>query len=143
MPKDRVEDSTALDLWELARGGPLTPGRTGISRWTRGGVEVIIAWVVRPDALRVFYTLPDRRSGETAAHDDAVPLLRTPAFFGGALVWLACPGCSARARILYLPPSGRRFLCRRCHNLAYASQATSRRQRALERARRETWRPGA
>ena len=143
MPRDRVEDCTALDVGELARGGPLTPGRTGISRRMRGGVEAIIAWVVRPDALRVFYTLPDRRSGEPAARDDAVPLLRTPAFFGGELVWFACPGCSARARILYLPPSGRRFLCRRCHNLGYASQATSRRQRALDRARRERWRPSA
>jgi hypothetical protein len=139
MPRDRVEDCTALDVWELARDRPLTPGRAGTSRWLRGGVEVgRITWVVRPGALRVFY-----RSGERGVRDDAVSLLRTPGSFGGELVWFACPGCSARVRILYLPPSGRRFLGRRCHNLAYASQAASRRQRALDRARLESWRPSA
>ena len=139
MPRGRVEDCTALDLWQLARDRLLTPGRLGTSRRTRGGAEAgRITWVVRPDALRVFY-----RSGERAVHDDAVPLLRTPAFFGGELVWFACPGCSARVRILYLPPSGRRFLCRRCHGPGYASQATSRRQRALDRARRDSRQPRA
>ncbi len=41
--------------------------------------------------------------------------------------WFACPlvvngrACGRRVRMLYLPPNGRYFGCRGCHDLTYRS----------------------
>lgn len=74
------------------------------------------------DAVRVAYRLEDRDLEYTLA-------LRSVAqHFGGARWFLECPmlmtngePCRRRVRTLYLPPAGRYFGCRRCHDLTWAS----------------------
>lgn len=52
----------------------------------------------------------------------SVPLERTPCDFGGFRYWFVCPGRGCGRRVSKLYGLGRYFLCRHCHNLAYASQ---------------------
>jgi hypothetical protein len=61
----------------------------------------------------------------------AIPLATTPVHRGGTRWWLCCPlvnngkVCNRRCEKLYLPPGGRYFGCRQCHNLAYRSSQES------------------
>ena len=50
--------------------------------------------------------------------------------------WFLCPNCDRRAGKLYLPLGGRHFLCRRCYDLGYESQAEEPWWRAERRARK-------
>jgi hypothetical protein len=42
--------------------------------------------------------------------------------FGGRRVWLQCPKCMRRRRVLFVAPQGR-IACRRCFRLRYFSQS--------------------
>jgi hypothetical protein len=46
-----------------------------------------------------------------------------PCNYGGKRAYLHCPECGSRVLVLY--QYGMRFLCRRCHNLAYLSTRQS------------------
>ncbi len=61
----------------------------------------------------------------------SVPLTWTGCNYGGSRPWWQCPGCQRRAAILY--HGGRLFLCRRCLDLAYASQRETDRDRMRRR----------
>jgi len=134
MAKDTVEDSKVLDVWKLAREGWLEPGKVCISSWSRGDeVTGTISFLAMDGHLRFRYTQTSRWTDETREHDYIVWLERTPARFGGERVWFVCPPCVKRVRMLYLPPSGGRFACRGCHDLAYERQHQSRTYRAMDR----------
>ncbi|WP_437808638.1 hypothetical protein [Sorangium sp. So ce1078] len=62
----------------------------------------------------------------------ALPLETTRLASGGLRLWVRCPGCSARAAVLYLDAPGPR--CRRCAGLVYASRRQHPEQRVLEQA---------
>lgn len=66
----------------------------------------------------------------------------TSCTFGGSRPWFVCPGqgCGRRAAILY--GTKNRWLCRRCLDLAYASQRENRLGRARRRAERARRRLG-
>jgi hypothetical protein len=76
-------------------------------------------------------------------------LLPTPPHFGGLRWWFACPmqteqgECGRRVGKLYLPPGGRHFGCRRCHDLRYiSSQEAHADDRALQTLAQQTgWEP--
>jgi hypothetical protein len=51
-----------------------------------------------------------------------VPITRTPCRFGGDRPWFACPQCHHSAAMLYLRDHFG-FACRRCAQVAYASQS--------------------
>ncbi len=59
----------------------------------------------------------------------------TPCRYGGRRPWFRCPGvsCGERVRLLYRPRRSRYFACRRCYDLAYASQRADAFGRARER----------
>jgi hypothetical protein len=78
------------------------------------------------------------------AEDVRIPvrLEMTPTQFGGRRFWFVCPlimrgvPCTRRAAKLYLPPGGRYFACRRCHNLTYrSSQEAHQMERLFARLR--------
>jgi hypothetical protein len=46
----------------------------------------------------------------------------TKPHFGGNRTWHVCPLCGSRVGKLFMPPGQSRWGCRKCHNLAYASQ---------------------
>ncbi|MBD0274847.1 MAG: hypothetical protein ICV73_23345 [Acetobacteraceae bacterium] len=122
-----------FDLSSLYRSGGLRPGAVGTTTWSRGGTETSsIGWAVLAEggtatALELDYAV----GGEAVAY--RVPLAWTPCRFGGRRPWFVCPGdgCGRRAAVLY---GGRYFLCRRCHDLAYASTRESAGERAARKA---------
>ncbi len=73
--------------------------------------------------IRLCYTT--KRSGD--AVDYRMSLTTTPLPWGGERWWFVCPlvgggkPCRRRCDKLYLPPGGRYFGCRRCHDLTYQS----------------------
>lgn len=50
-----------------------------------------------------------------------VPIIKTACGFGGARPWFSCPRCTRPVALLYL--CSKRFACRECQRLSYASQA--------------------
>src|SRR6266849_3052432 len=121
-----VGESLSIDIADFARRGWWRPDANiqGSSHWSIRGVETgSIGWITSPDMLFLHYTTTDSRDLKTN-HTERIDVLRQVDGLGRPRVWLACPGCGARVRSLYFP-KGRgasRFLCRRCHGLAYASQ---------------------
>ena len=127
--KKTVEACKTLPIYSFLREGFLKPGRTvtGIlTRWYADGREVasigidIHAQSVESAYCRLYY----QHSYQTV--DYTVNLTTTRPHFGGVQWWFVCPMCNrARCSKLYLPPSGRRFGCRSCHDLTYASSQKS------------------
>ena len=124
MAKRTVENSLVLDIARLAQKGSLSPDARGSYYWPAGeDGQVGISWRREAEQLWLSYDLPD--GGPDGDRDHLyypVPLTFTPTAFEGQRLWFSCPRCGRRARLLYLPPGGRRFLCRTCHRLTYKSQ---------------------
>jgi hypothetical protein len=120
-----------LDMVWLNKHGCLSPGGSGNIFWTSGyGKKSSISYVSTGDALRLTFTV-SVNGGEGEDVEQTVYLERTPCRFGGERPWFLCPGCGRRVGVLY---GRRRFLCRLCHKLAYASQCETRSDRLLRRA---------
>jgi hypothetical protein len=83
------------------------------------------------DSLTLIYRVSDRGSDDWEDINEPVPLVRTRQPLGGERLWFACPGCGRRCQVLY---GGRRFRCRRCVGLPYASQHEARYDRLMSRA---------
>jgi hypothetical protein len=56
-------------------------------------------------------------------------LIKTATRFGGRRVWICCPRCDRRSRVLYVCYG--RIACRRCFRLRYQSHRVDRRDRCL------------
>jgi len=89
------------------------------------GYEVDTQAPARP-TVRLIYTLT-HPTGEKEDIDEPVRLQTTCPHWGGVRWWFTCPlvvdgtSCRRRVRKLYLPPGGRYFGCRHCHDLTYRS----------------------
>ena len=71
--------------------------------------------------------------GEWKDETETIRIVRAPCPFGGTRPFFICPGkCRRRVTALYF--AGRCFRCRRCHDLAYASQNEDAWSRTLRRA---------
>ncbi len=127
-----LSDLYRVDLRYLHQQGWLRPGTSGSLRWLHGGQEIgSIRYAVGHDELRLLYRV---RADEAAAWEpvhEPVRLVRTAQPFGGERVWCRCPGCGRRCLVLY---GRRRFRCRRCVGLPYASQHAAAHDRLMNRA---------
>ena len=79
-----------------------------------------------PTGLKLMYRT-QRADGEWQDIDEVVPFVLTPMRFGGQRRWFQCLRCGRKCRVLF---GGRRFRCRRCHRVRYASQSETRLDRA-------------
>jgi hypothetical protein len=121
-----VEDSLVLSMKDLRKR--LCSGTAGAFTWTweQSGRQNSIGYLVLGSDETLTVTLHYRLGG---AEDVRIPvrLEMTPTQFGGRRFWFVCPlivggvPCSRRAAKLYLPPGGRYFGCRTCHDLTYRS----------------------
>ena len=77
--------------------------------------------------LRIYYTQTDYFTKEKKEYDYKIPVITTSCNYGGVRYWFCCPltvngkFCGKRVGIIYLPPLGKYFGCRTCHNLTYKS----------------------
>jgi hypothetical protein len=131
--KTTVEECLRLDANRWMREGILKPGfwLSGDWLWFRDsslrvkaasiGYEVntrdLLPWV------RLHYTTIRTKE----ALNYRIRLTTTQPRFGGLRWWFVCPliangnPCGRRVGKLYLPPGGRYFGCRHCHELTYTS----------------------
>ena len=76
-----------------------------------------------------------KRSGTVKGMVNGVPVAQniifdsTPCHFGNSRLWILCPDCEQRVRVIYRPHARSRFLCRSCHDLTYESCNRSRLER--------------
>jgi hypothetical protein len=145
--KTVVEDCLSLDANRWMRAGILRAGiqRAGSWEWTytRGRRCSISYEVLTQDmeTARLRLTYSRRRAGaeEKESVDYHVRLATTRPRFGGLRWWFNCPlladgwVCNRRVGKLYLPPRGRYFGCRHCHDLTYTSCQESHKYDSLYR----------
>ena len=116
--------SFKLEWFEEWRAGTLT--------WSRGGHETAsIGYRLAPDHMRLVYSTG--RNSERRTIDDRFELAFTRQHFGGKRLWIVCPSCERRCRVLY---GGRYFRCRQCYRATYESQYERIRARGLGSAQR-------
>ncbi len=126
-----ADECHAIDINEINKASKLQPGYVGIITWTdflnrqRGRVRIKIV----PIGIELDYE--DSRN-EIIKY--TVPLTFTPCNYGGQRPWFTCPKCGKRSGKLYL--HGKYFLCRYCHNLAYASQGEDVQFRLMRKAKK-------
>jgi hypothetical protein len=145
--KTIVEDCLSLDANRWMREGILSNGseRNGSWQWTyHDGRRFVVnyqvtIWEMDEPALRLWYSWAWTATGEKESADYWVRLAATSQHFGGQRWWFVCPlgvngvACNRRVGKLYLPPGGRTFGCRHCHELTYKSCQESRKYDSLHR----------
>jgi hypothetical protein len=129
----RAEHCPALDVRRLHRDGLLRPGQSYPYHWKRNGERAAsINMTVAADRVILSY---QRLIAGAAWRSERYPVLLewSSCNYGGRRPWFRCPAqdCGRRVSVLYLRGT---FACRRCHQLAYASQRIQAWERALAQA---------
>lgn len=126
------ESSHRVDIRYMREKGLLRPGTQGTLSWSRGGEQT--GWIryrCYEHSLELIYRAR-QAGGEWQDVDEHVTLERVPQPFGGGRQYFRCRACQRRCLVLY---GGTRFRCRKCSNLAYASQIEDGTDRACSKAR--------
>ena len=116
------EDHRRLDVGALNRGGLLSG--SGTLTWPDGSRVAVTG---NGDCLKLIYVIDGKETQER------VSISKSPVHLGGYRSWFLCPGCDRRIAALYL---AKRFRCRHCLDLRYASQRETPRFRAISRIQR-------
>lgn len=122
--KSTVEQSLTLAVKDLR--GKIHPRGSGSFTWTwpngdASSIGFSVTFRNKP-TLTLRYCWRDSEEVQTP-----VRLQVTPTHFGGHRWWFTCPltpdgtPCKRRVGKLHLPPDGKLFGCRKCHNLTYQS----------------------
>ena len=117
--RSTCEASSRIDLRFMRKAGLLKTGTRGTLSWSRGGEKNgSIQYRVHPHSLELDYkTRP--YGGVWTPVTDQIALDSKEQPFGGTRLFMICPRCHKRCLVLY---GGSYFRCRKCSNLAYASQ---------------------
>jgi len=135
--KTTVEECRELGIKDLKRLGILRQGASygyWPIRWVNADGEDVASiglWAEwepgGPGRLRLSYSIGRPEEEKKESLDYPVRLEATPCNYGGERYWFVCPlitngrSCQRRVAKLYLPPGGKYFGCRHCHNLTYRS----------------------
>ena len=119
--KDTVESKKELSVFSLRRLGMLTPGYSGLLRWTscktgekRGSIRI------KTSAGQIELAYKAQAYGEDwESITETVYLTETHPNYGGKRTWFLCPSCHSRRAKLY---GGKYFRCRKCLDLCYETQ---------------------
>ncbi len=142
------ESCNSIDVRQWHRQGRLTAGQHFTCSWTYFGGESAGNINVRtePDAVVLAYQSRSGKAAEWKAINQRVPITWTDCHFGGRRPWFICAAyskgqhCGRRVAVLY--GDGDYFACRRCCDLAYASQQEPVRERGFIKARKLRMRIG-
>ena len=144
--KATVESCRSIDVLEWQRLGYLrSPGWFSCA-WTRDGERLAS---IKVQAKRHAVTLKYQRRSSGEDWNDVeqhVAIAWTPCRFGGERPWFVCSvaanGVYCGRPVIKLYGAGRLFACRHCYQLAYASQQTPARLRALKKSQKIRMRLG-
>lgn len=130
--KETAESYRTLNITCIKRDNLLKPGARFDWAWWRQKEKVASIGITIESrySLRLRYQSRSYNSEQTQ-HDYPVAIAWTPCHLGGERPWFCCPDCGRRVLKLY---GGSRFICRRCRQLNYPCQQTSKRDRAIDRA---------
>lgn len=137
--KTRIESCRCLDASRLWREGCLQPESRSHVSWSHRGEETASVFLRADRAsidLSIRVHLAERGVFEI---EERVSTIWVACPFGGHRPYFRCPGragglsCGRRVARLYQRDNSL-FLCRRCHGLAYESQAEAPWARTLRRA---------
>jgi hypothetical protein len=145
--KETVEESLCIDANYWGREGIIRAGSrlSGSQRWTyHSGDSFHVDFVMDTldadhSSVWLWYSWVWKVSRKQDAAVYQVALTTTRPHYGGLRWWFVCPlvlngrACGRRVAKLYLPPSGRYFGCRHCHDLTYTSCQQSRKLDGLYR----------
>ena len=116
---EKCHEFHSIDLAWLRKQNLLRVGTWSTLRWSRGAQEAgSIKFAVLSQGIRLVYRRREH-GGDWQDVDEIIPLVETPAQFGGSRQWFRCLSCQKRCRIIYC---GSYFRCRRCHGLKYDTQ---------------------
>lgn len=128
------EASTRIELPYLRKRGMLRPGYRGSLSWNVGGSPSgSISFHMHQSGMELIYKY--RKAGEDEWRDvsETIPFAFTGQHLGGRRRWFVCLSCGRRCGVLY---GGTHYRCRKCWNLAYASQSESPSSRAISKAQK-------
>lgn len=138
------ENLQRVDVRLWARRGYLDRPMSFVWSWNRGGEpagSVSVSVTPRESVTLTYVMTVDERK---RTHTANIGLAYVPCPLGGTRPWFRCPNCGRRVGLLYL--RHRRFACRHCQEVAYASQSEDeldrmwRKQSKIEARLREGWR---
>jgi len=115
--RPKAEHHRSLDVRRFAAENMLRPGAWTWS-WRDSETQQEVASISIIGAVGRL-TLAYTADGEAIRTE--VAIARTACGFGGARPWFQCPRCGSRVAKLYL--RSKRFACRHCHRMSYASQS--------------------
>lgn len=135
------EECLTLDSYRMQTDGVVSTKRRGSwcgsLTWRDPVTQEVTAWLtLNANAEQGWIQLQYKKTtfeGEVKHIDDRIHLETIGTNFGGSRYLFRCPNCSRRYAMLYLPPGGLYFRCRRCYNLIYQSSNDSRRFDGLVR----------
>ena len=131
--KTTTESQHRVDIRYMKKRGFLKPGSSGTLTWSRGGERTgWISYRAEEELVTLIYNYR-KNGGEWESIEERIALDKTPCNYGGFRRWFLCPHCSKRVALLY--GAGRRFLCRHCYGLTYASQQENQADRFMRKAR--------
>lgn len=132
--------TTNVERLSIGEVRNLPDGASTTLSWSRCGRRSgALTVTVQGAALRLRYT-----AAESAPWEQRTGLAWVPCPFGGARLWLCCPGCGRHCATLFLGRYG--FTCRTCADLNYQSTRERPMYKSINRAdklrRRLGWVPG-
>lgn len=137
-----TEDYLSVDIRAWCRDGMVTPGNKTCWQWSRRDkpyATLSIAVGIKELVLRPLETESMSFRGDSYG----IELDWTGCTLGGKRIWFLCPLCQNRVAILYW---GQCVGCRKCFDLAYASERENGFDKAARRAgwlrKRLCWVPG-
>jgi len=125
--KTKTSHVTQINISEFRKWDCL-PGRGrnepygGYLQWSGADAEPdrSVGFEIRSDSLVLSFVFPGDSESPSPIWQ-TISFDRTRCNYGGERFWFLCPSCGTRVAVLYL--FRRRFACRHCHQLPYASQA--------------------
>ena len=115
--KPETHAALPLDIREIAKTGLLESGNRFNWHWLLNKRKLAsISIGVSLQSMMLAYRY--KRTGELI--EQWVQMQTTLCHLGGQRHWFSCPQCCKRVAVLYL--NGRKFACRQCGGLGYATQ---------------------
>jgi hypothetical protein len=136
--RDTCESRPSLDIRRLSRENKLWPTFSFVESWIRAGEPFGSVRVTNElDRVVLSFRYQDEVSADWRDVVRKVSVAWTACSLAGGRPWFVCPvaACGRRVALIYLGEAGV-FACRKCHDLAYATQFEPIGRRGIERARR-------